>query len=538
MPVLETTLTAVCVYPDRARVTRVGRITLEPGTHLVEVAGLPPQLDPNSLRAKGSSPAGLAAAQARLVSVQVQRTYYSETPAEDVHGLEVQVENTRDRQAGLQAQEVQIQEQRQTVKTLAEHTDKFALALAAGELSVEQELDILDGLRKRAADLDVEMLALAGEKRQLERELKMLENQLAQLKGARPRQGYRATATVEVQEGGQLDLEFTYVVSAAGWQPLYDLRLLEPGPPNQGSAQLEVGYLAQVTQQTGESWEKVSLTLSTARPALAGTLPELEPFYLRPAPPVVPALPPSAQPRQFAAAAVRPQMNAKMDLTPSPAMAAPMAEAVAQVESSGMAVTYQAAGSATIPPDGQPHRVTVARFPLEPGLDYVTAPGQVQAVYRRARLPNTSPYTLLPGPANLFVADEFIGATSLELIAPQGEIELYLGVDDRVKVERELKRREVDKTLIGGKRRVHYAYEIKLENLLGTPASLLLHDQIPVSRHEEIKIRLDTATPKPTRQTELNLLDWELTLPPKEKLVVRYDYTIEHPATMKVIGLD
>jgi uncharacterized protein (TIGR02231 family) len=202
-----------------------------------------------------------------------------------------------------------------------------------------------------------------------------------------------------------------------------------------------------------------------------------------------------------------------------------------------MAVTYQAAGTANIPPDGQPHRVTVARFPLQPRLDYVSAPSLVQAVYRRARLVNDSPYALLPGQANLFAGDEFVGATSLELTAPQGEIELFLGVDDRVKVERELKRHDVDKTMIGGKRRLHYAYEIKLENLLSVPAALTLHDQVPVSRHEEIKVRLDAADPKPARQTELNLLDWELTLAPKEKRVVRFEYTVEHPATMQVMGL-
>jgi uncharacterized protein (TIGR02231 family) len=296
-----------------------------------------------------------------------------------------------------------------------------------------------------------------------------------------------------------------------------------------------VGYLAQVTQQTGEAWLDVSLSLSTARPALAGVLPELEPEYLQPVPPIVPRAVQASMP--IALMKSEGLGQARMDNEALSFAAAPMEEAQAGVESSGMAVTYQAAGTANIPPDGQPHRVTVARFPLQPRLDYVSAPSLVQAVYRRARLVNDSPYALLPGQANLFAGDEFVGATSLELTAPQGEIELFLGVDDRVKVERELKRHDVDKTMIGGKRRLHYAYEIKLENLLSVPAALTLHDQVPVSRHEEIKVRLDAADPKPARQTELNLLDWELTLAPKEKRVVRFEYTVEHPATMQVMGL-
>jgi hypothetical protein len=58
-----------------------------------------------------------------------------------------------------------------------------------------------------------------------------------------------------------------------------------------------------------------------------------------------------------------------------------------------------------------------------------------------------------------------------------------------------------------------------------------------VSRHEDIKVKLESADPQPTEQTELNLLDWELTLAPGEKRVVRFDFTVEHPREMSLIGL-
>jgi len=200
-------------------------------------------------------------------------------------------------------------------------------------------------------------------------------------------------------------------------------------------------------------------------------------------------------------------------------------------------VTYHVPSTVAIPTDGAPHKVTVARFELMPALDYVSAPKLVETAYRRAKVTNDSPYTLLPGQANLFAGDEFIGATRLELVAPQGEIELYLGADDRVRVERELKRREVDKRFIGDRRLLRYGYEITLENLLPTEAKVTLHDQIPVSRHEDVKVKLESAEPKPAEQTELNLLDWALTLAPGEKRVVRFDFTVEHPRGMSVVGL-
>jgi uncharacterized protein (TIGR02231 family) len=112
-----------------------------------------------------------------------------------------------------------------------------------------------------------------------------------------------------------------------------------------------------------------------------------------------------------------------------------------------------------------------------------------------------------------------------------------LGVDDRVRVERQLKRREVDKRLISGKRRIRYGYEMVVENLRSLPVKVTLHDQLPLARHEEIKVRLESAEPRPVEQSELNLLDWELHLAPKEQRSLRFDFSVEYPADMDVLGL-
>ena len=212
-------------------------------------------------------------------------------------------------------------------------------------------------------------------------------------------------------------------------------------------------------------------------------------------------------------------------------------EVHASVDTSGASVTYHVPDPVTIPADGAPHKVVLARFALNLELDYVTAPKLVEAAYRRAQVANDSPYLLLPGSANLFTGDEFIGATRLKLTAPQEEFELYLGVDDRIKIKREIKRREVEKTIIGGKRRLHFGYEITLENLTSGVAAVVLHDQIPASRHEDIKVRLESAEPRPAEQSELNLLDWELKLAPKEKRIVRFDFGVEAPQGMNISGL-
>ena len=96
---------------------------------------------------------------------------------------------------------------------------------------------------------------------------------------------------------------------------------------------------------------------------------------------------------------------------------------------------------------------------------------------------------------------------------------------------------EVDKKFIGDKRRLHYAYRIKLQNLRDEREKITVSDQIPVARHEEVKVRLDMAEPKPTQQTELGILKWELALEPGEEQAIRFDFNVEHPRSLAVVGL-
>ena len=526
-----TNIVAVTVYPDRARVTRQGKAALGAGLQQLEIAELPLQMVAESLRtaARGTTAT-------RLLGAQVQRKFYAETPSDTIRQLEEQIEALQEDIKKLDIQAELIKQERTALDKIAGHSDKFALALAAGEMKVEDELAIFTTLRSQAQKLEDEALALQNSRKQLDRRLQKLTKELEQLRGSRPRERFSAVVEVEMQQAGELTVELSYVVNHAQWKPIYDLRLLEDEKGNH----CEVTYLAQVGQVTGESWDAVQLTLSTARPALSLSLPELQPWYIRPPPPPPP--PPPARGAETAAApmALRSKAAPQADRMFFDAAAPAEVEAevvTAAVDSSGTAVTYVIPGTVTIPPDGTSHKVTVARFQLPPQLDYISAPRLGESVYRRARLRNDSPYTLLGGEASLFVADEFIGTSPLELTAPQAELELSLGVEDRFKVERELKRRDTDKRLIGGRRHLVYGYEIRLENLLPVKADLKLYDQIPVPRHEEVKVKLEACEPKSSEQSELNILKWELSLEPKEKRTVRFDFSVDSPQGMEVIGL-
>lgn len=520
-------IAAVTVFPDRARVTRRGQVELQPGLRRVEFRDLPLALLPDSLRASGRG-----AARAKLLGVDVRAEHYAETPAEAVRDLEARLLAAQDAGAGLAARAAVLEKEQKHLDGLGAQSEMFARGLALRGQKPEEPAAVFDFLRARQDQIGQALLALAREKRENDRLVDQLKRQLQAAQAARPRQRYTATVELEVTAPGALTLELVYVVMGARWEPLYDLRL--------NGAALEVTYLAQVAQNTGEDWRDAALTLSTAQPALTLTLPELRPWYVRPAPPILPQAPPAAgAPKRalMSAAVVREAAAELTAAAPAPPAEAEMAVEAAEISEAGAALTYTLSGRADIPGNNEPRKVTVAVFPLKPDVDYVTAPKLQAACYRRAKIKNESPYTLLPGQAQLFEGDDYLGATRLAFTAPGQAIELFLGADERLRVRRELAARDVDKTLIGDRRRIRYAYTIEVENLRDSAQNVLVRDQLPVSRDEQIKVRLDSADPKPAEHSDLNLLEWALALGQGEKVKLRFDFTVEYPRALDVIGL-
>lgn len=525
--VADSQVVAVTVFPDRARVTRQASLTVAAGPAVVEFPELPLRLQPESVRV-----AGRGAARVRLLGAATRKTSFEETPAEAVRDLEARLLDAQAVSQELAARAGVLEREQKHLDDLGGQAETFARGLALRGQKLEEQGALFDFLRARSVQLQRELLQLAKEKRENEKKVEHLKHQLQTAQAARPRQRFTVAVELETLSPGALTLDVTYVVSGAAWEPLYDLRL-EAGA-------LAVTYLAQVTQTTGEEWPDVELTLSTAQPALALTVPELDPWYVRAAPPPPP-------PRVLAAQAPgAPKMVARaaaMDFAMPAAAPAPMPEQAelelpeAEVSASGAALTYKLAGRAGVPGNGEPRKVAVAAFPLKPALDYVTAPKLSAACYRRATVKNDSPYTLLPGSAQLFEGEDYLGATALELTPPNREVELFLGADERLRVERELTTREVDKNLLGDKRRLRFGYKIELENLRDAPQTVLVRDQLPVAGDEQIKVRLESADPRPAEQTDLNLLEWKVTLPANAKQTLRFEFTVEHPRALPVIGL-
>jgi uncharacterized protein (TIGR02231 family) len=531
---LETTVTAVTVYPDRARVTRSGQINVKPGQYRLEVAELPLTLSPESVRVSGRG-----TARVQLGSVDVRHAFYTETPSANAAELERRIEEIGNQETALADEESMLQVSLDFLNGLAKQGESYGRGLAYGKFGIKESTELLDFLTERTTATQDRRRAIAIEKRILARQKAKLQRELEQIHSARGDERYAAAIEIQAFTAGNLDLELTYVVSNASWVPLYDVRLTEGESDKSERPGVQVSYLAQVTQRSGEDWRGVNLILSTARPALSATLPELSPWYVQAYYPPPPA--PAAAPVARRALRKADKLDTEK-VTPAiedeaTFLAEPVEIAQAEISQEGAAVTFTVPQPADVPSDGSPQKSSIATLSLAPELDYLTAPKLVPVAYRRATITNDTEFVLLSGSASIFYGNEFVGTTQLNHIAPNDTFKVFLGADDRVKVERELVSRQVDKRLIGDKRRLRYAYQIKIKNLRDRAEKVIVQDQLPVSGHEDIKIHPDEILPPPDKKTDLGILEWELILPAGQETKLVFEFIVEHPRNLTVTGL-
>lgn len=521
----ESTLTAVTVFPDRARVTRAIHLPLDPGAHTVTFGGLPLQLDEASVRAAGKG-------SARLTGVQVtRRTYAQAAPSAAKDALE-QLQALLDQDKLLADEQDAWTQRLAVVKKIGEQGgENFARSVARGKLALDDLTGVLDYLSQSHEAAATILRDLTVRRRELQKQIEAAKSEADKLRSAAAREVYEARVNLDVNASGEIEIELSYTVFGAQWNALYDARL--------DKEKLEWNYLAQVRNQTGEDWSlPYALTLSTATLATGLDKPELPPWYVDAARPILPRM---MQTRDGAPALTGAAPMAEMAMPTMALGAAPMPKmehVQAEIGSSGgTSVTYKIATPRAIPSDGEPHQVAIAALNADARIDYFCAPKVDAHAFVRAKLTNPSEYVMLAGQVNLYHGADFVGTRHVETIVPNQEVEFFLGAEERIHVERQETKRAVDKNFLGNTARTNLAYRIHIENPALELVRLTVLDQIPVSAHPDIRVKLQRAAPdiSPNEQGELEWTGRELKR--GESADFEFEFTVEYPKEMRVVGL-
>ena len=535
---IDTRICEVTVYTDRALVTRRGTVGLTGNERELAIASLPTTLDTESVRATG---AGTVAV--RLLGVRSHTVFSSEPVGDRTAELAQQIQELETQKRAIGDQIASRKIQLKFFENLSEKSvGSFASSIAKQQIGLNETGELVNFLGSNYKKYVSAIALYETQQREIDKQIKALNQQLGQVKTTHSEQSFNIIVAIEPSGSGNFELEVSYVVMRARWTPLYDLRV------NTTNNQINLNYLAEVNQNTGEDWAGVALTLSTAKPGMGTLPPKLEPWFID-------TLHSTVKFRNTESIARSSQVlsdsygdagvvdegmfgsfaGATIDTASQPTEAE---TATAKVSREGGTVSFQVGGNTKIPSDGTPHKVMVFRenYPFKP--EYIAVPRLVSFAYLQAVVVNPlTAATLLPGKANIFRDNTFVGTVQLENVSPGQEYKVNLGIDERLKIERELVERQVDKKLIGQQRRMSYAYRLNVTNLQQVQVHLTLKEQLPVSRNEQIKVRLTLTNPKIVAG-EMGLLEWIMSLQPQAKQELYYQFVVEHPPDLGVIGLD
>src|SRR5215475_7208434 len=279
---------AVTVYPSGAEVTRIGRVTMERGEHVILFTDLPAQALSSSLRVEGKATGTL-----EIGSVDTRRVFVprsdSAVAATERKQLEDAIEKLKDERALLQTAVEAAQAQKVLINNLANLPMQPAAPNSAATQPDWSQLFTLIG--QRSAEAQKTILDTQIRVRETDRQIADLTRKLTTVA---PSQEERTEVKVFVNAAAALDADLTirYQVRAASWTPFYDARL-STGTRDQ-APKLQLVRRASIQQRSGESWDDVQLALSTARPGAGSAAPVLNPLTVD----YVPDAPPRAQPQQ------------------------------------------------------------------------------------------------------------------------------------------------------------------------------------------------------------------------------------------------
>lgn len=204
---------------------------------------------------------------------------------------------------------------------------------------------------------------------------------------------------------------------------------------------------------------------------------------------------------------------------------------------------YDAEGLLKIPSDGKLHRVAILTADGTPTLRLITVPRERADVYREAELQNPCSAPLLGGPVEVFVDGGLLTTDAISHVDRGGSVRVGMGVEDRVRVARNVRAEEETTGLLGGSTAMTHTVSIEVSSSLGQPVQIDVFDRMPVSEDKGITQEMVYEKPPHTPYDQADRgapirrgMRWRMTLPSGGKIKIEYQYRLGFSAKSEIIG--
>ena len=527
---IKATLTEVTVYAQGAQMHHKANYSVNAGVTEIIIEGISAFIDPKSIQVKGTGD---------LVLLDTKFSFYYPQPSNALNqGASLKIK--RDIQLledSLRVMDFDIRDIQDEINVL--NASKSIIASNGMVRSIGKVNDSINLLKQtieyytlKMNELNKKIIVL--EKKRQEKAFKkiLMETRLTDLQNYQNNNGEiennkspipRITITVSAKSAVTGKLNFSYVVSNAGWTPIYDLR------SDGTTGKIELTYKAEVFQSTGLDWDNIKLNISTNNPYVNKTKPTLNPWYIDS------NIYKSENRKGKMDKLQEVQITSQALFNRGYAYSEDMddeknimgADQFTTVVHHLISAEFKIDLPYSIKSNNEKHMVLIKTANLDTKFKYYSVPKLDASVYLVAQMTKLDELQLVPGQANIFFDGSYIGETYIDPTTMDDTLNLSLGKDPSIVVKRTLLKKELKDRIIGDKRERTFAYSIEISNQKSSSIEIVIQDQLPITQNADINIESDNFA-KGRFDERTGLLEWSFILKAKENKVIDYNFRVKH----------
>ena len=534
---IKSTLNEATVYSQGAQLHHKASYTIKAGITEISIEGISSYIDPKSLQVKATGNVVIIDSKYTLFYPQPEVKVNEGIPAKIVKEMAQLTDSLE--LLGFDLKE--IQDEIAIYKAAQNIISMNGAVRGSGKVndSINLLKQTVEYYTNKMNEINKKLLALEKKKKDKEKvqqrlqvrydNLQNYQNQTYDAKKYAPIP--RVVITLSASEAASGKISFSYLVSQAGWVPLYDIR------SDSQTGKISLTYKAQVFQNSGIDWDNIKLNISTNNPYANKTKPELNPWYID--------YYAYKQKQELEEISIRgsraiPQAAFNQGYFLDEAKQKNLEDKAALGADQFTTVVHQLIAAEfkidlpySIKSNNEKNLVLIKNSDLNTTFKYYSVPKVDPGVYLVAQMTKLDELQLVPASANIFFDGSYIGETYLDPTSMDDTLNLSLGKDPNIVVKRTLLKQKSKDKVVQDKRERTFSYQIEVQNNKSSAVQLIIQDQVPMTTNNDITIELlekDFARELPGN----GILEWEYKLKPGENKKLEFSYKVKHPKDQQI----
>ena len=461
------------IFSEGARLSRTGKLKVKKGVNIVVFKDVTDMFSNKGIQVKSNR-------NITLLGIMTRKNF-SENKETNKKMLSISLKQRKLRKSIKKLQtELQV------------YSDEESMILAnqsvissQKDLAIEEITKIAIFYRKRLSEIKSKKLKITRLITTHNNKITNINRQLNELNARRKIVTNEVIVSLSSAITQNINLTVVYFTKNAGWTPIYDIRVDDISKP------VKLSYKAEVFQNTGNDWKNIKIKLSTNNPSKSNTQPVIKPWTLH---------------------FINYDNSSSKD----------------GKNKSRTSHVFAVKNKHSIPSDGKNHSIIIKKHSLNAEYEYFAVPKLDKKVYLTARISDWEKYNLLNGKSNLFFKGTFIGDAVLDLNTASDTIDISLGEDKNIVIERENMKSYNKRQAIGNKQTEERVFEITVRNNKNRKIRIRIEDQIPVSKNDDIYVKLISA--EKGKVTEVDgKITWILEQKPNTSTKLKFHYSVKYP---------